>query len=103
LQLSLGVRPRINPNVIQVVDHYTKLAVVAFRSLGLMILLYAGPMLLLGILRHLAGATTASDGSKAGPAFIGWFVYGLTGVLLVLLAKPLARFAARGLGADVSM
>ena len=82
--------------------HYTKLAVVALRSLGLMILLYAIPILLLGALRHLAGATTASDGSSAGAALLGWLAYAFAGVVLLVLARPLARIAARGLDGDGS-
>ncbi len=78
--------------------HYTKLAVLAMRSFGLIILLYAVPIILLGIVRMAAGARTASDGATSSEsALFGWMVYGLAGLLLLLLAHPLGRIAARGL------
>ena len=78
--------------------HYTKLGVLVMRSLGLMILSYAIPIILWGILRVAAGARTASDGAtSSSSALLGWMTYGLAGLLLLLLAHPLARIAARGL------
>jgi hypothetical protein len=78
--------------------HYTKLGVLAMRSFGLMILFYAVPIILLGIVRVATGARTASDGAtRSESALFAWMAYGLAGLLLLLLAHPLARIAARGL------
>ncbi|HEX6052055.1 MAG TPA: hypothetical protein VFZ21_22455 [Gemmatimonadaceae bacterium] len=77
--------------------HYTKLSVLVMRSLGLMILAYALPVVLFGIVRVAAGGRTPSDGVTGASALSGWMAYGLAGVLLILLARPLARIAARGL------
>ena len=78
--------------------HYGKLAVLGMRSFGLVILLYAGPMTVWGILRVGMGVRVASDGRTAeASALLAWLVYAVAGLLLLLLARPLGQFAARGL------
>jgi hypothetical protein len=73
------------------------------RSFGLLIILYAAPVLLWGLARMAGGATIASDGrTPIRAAFLGWLFYALAGVLLLAVAKPLGRFVARGLEADGS-
>ncbi len=77
---------------------YSKLAVLLFRAFGIIMLLYAAPMLLWGMLKAFGGATTASDGSTALRSVIfAWGIYAIAGVLLLLLARPLGHIAARGL------
>lgn len=76
---------------------YSKLAAVIIRSFGLIILLYAAPMLTLGVVKVAARAVLASDGqTPIGSATLGWLLYALAGLLLFFLAKPLGRVAARG-------
>jgi hypothetical protein len=83
--------------------HYTKLAVLAMRSMGLIILFYAVPMIAWGVLRAALGATKAADGvTTTASATFAWMVYAGAGVLLILLAEPLGRFAARGLDGQTS-
>jgi len=77
---------------------YSKLAVLLFRAFGIIMLLYAVPMLLWGGLKAFGGAATASDGSTTLRSVIfAWGIYAVAGVLLLLLARPLGRVAARGL------
>jgi len=80
------------------VIQYSKLAVLLFRTSGILILLYAAPMLLWGALKAAAGGTTASDGSTSlrGVMF-AWGIYALAGILVLVLARPLGHVAARGL------
>jgi hypothetical protein len=80
------------------VIQYSKLAVLLFRAVGIIMLLYAAPMLLWGGLKAVGGATTASDGSTALRSVIfAWGIYAAAGVFLLLLARPLGHVAARGL------
>ncbi|MDB4906231.1 MAG: hypothetical protein JWO05_1015 [Gemmatimonadetes bacterium] len=81
--------------------HYTKLGVLVMRSMGLMILFYAVPIVLYGVARAAMVPTAAPDGSMW--ALLVWAVYALAGVLLLLLAQPLARIAARGLDQPTSV
>ena len=83
--------------------HYTKLAVLILRSMGLLILLYAVPIVLYGAVRVAFGATTASDGTTSSTsALFAWMIYAFAGLMLVLLAQPLAHIAARGLDVTAS-
>jgi hypothetical protein len=77
--------------------HYTKLAVLLMRSFGLIILLYAVPIVIWGLARLAFGGTMTSDGMNSFSAFVAWSIYALAGVALLRLARPLARIAARGL------
>jgi hypothetical protein len=78
--------------------HYTKLGVLLMRSMGLIILFYAVPIVLYVVARVALGAKTASDGATSSTsALFGWLAYAFAGGLLLLLAQPLARIAARGL------
>jgi hypothetical protein len=80
--------------------HYSKLAVLAVRSMGLVIVLYSVPIILFGIVRVASGAGTASDGgTSSASALFAWIAYGFAGLLLLALARPLGRIAARGLDA----
>ena len=80
------------------VIEYSKLAVLLFRTSGIMILLYATPMLLWGALKAAAGGTTASDGTTTlQSVMFAWGIYAVAGVLVLLLARPLGAVAARGL------
>jgi len=80
------------------VGHYAKLAVLALRSFALAILVYALPMCVWGILRVGMGVRVASDGqTPESSAVLGWLVYAFAGIVLLVLAKPLGRMAARGL------
>ena len=77
---------------------YSKLAILLFRAFGILMLLYATPMLLWGGLKAASGATTASDGTTSlRTAIFAWGVYAIAGVLLLLLARPLGHVAAHGL------
>lgn len=68
------------------------------RTAGLVIVLYAGPMILWGLLKLSAGGKVASDGTSSTASVItAWGVYLLAGIILLLLARPLALLAARGL------
>lgn len=68
-------------------NHYAKLGAVIMRSLGLLIMLYSIPVLIWGVLRMAGGAATASDGrTPIRAAFLGWFFYGLAGLLLLIAA-----------------
>lgn len=85
-------------------SHYAKVGVVVMRSFGLLILVYAIPVVLWGIARIATGSSTASDGhTPIRAAFLGWLFYGLAGLLLYALAKPLGRLAARGLDNQASV
>ena len=85
-------------------SHYAKLGTVIMRSFGLLIMVYTVPVLVWGVLRIAGGATTASDGNTPiVAAMMGWLFYGLAGVLLYVLAKPLGRFAARGVEDTVGL
>jgi hypothetical protein len=78
-------------------NHYAKLGAVIMRSFGLLIMVYSIPVVIWGAVRMAAGERTASDGSTPiRAAFLGWLFYGLAGLLLFSLAKPLGRLAARG-------
>jgi len=77
--------------------HYTKLAVLLLRSAGLMILLYAVPIVLWGLIRIAFGGTMSGEGMNSFSTFVAWSIYALAGVALLRLARPLARIAARGL------
>ena len=80
------------------VIQYSKLAVLLFRTFGILMLLYAAPMLLWGVLKATGGATTASDGTTSLKSVIfAWGVYALAGIVLLVLARPLGHVAARGL------
>ena len=79
--------------------HYTKLAILAFRVFGLTILLYAVPILLLGIVRILDGSAVA-EGSPDRGTFFAWLVYAIAGALMFGLARRFGRLAARGLDPD---
>ena len=77
---------------------YSKLAVLLFRTSGILILLYAVPMLLWGALKVAGGATTASDGNtNLRSVIFAWGIYAVAGVLVLVLARPLGHVAARGL------
>lgn len=78
--------------------HYTKLAVLALRSFGLVILVYAVPIVLYGMVR-IANGSAVTERNPDRSTFLGWLIYALAGVLLLVLAKPLGRFVARGLDA----
>lgn len=79
-------------------DHYTKLGVLGMRGFALIMLAYAFPMSVWGILRIGMGVRMASDGqTPESSAVLAWLVYALGGFLLLLLARPLGRLAARGL------
>ena len=83
--------------------HYGKLAVLGIRTFGLVILLYAVPMTLWGFFRVGMGVRVASDGrTSETSALLGWILYALAGLLLLLLARPLGRVAARGLDEPVA-
>ena len=77
--------------------HYTKLAVLLMRSAGLMILLYAVPIVIWGIVRIAFGGTMTAEGMNSFGTFVAWSIYALAGLALLRLARPLARIAARGL------
>ncbi|HKW09403.1 MAG TPA: hypothetical protein VJO33_03425 [Gemmatimonadaceae bacterium] len=77
---------------------YSKLATLLFRASGIVALLYAAPMLLWGVLKASAGATTASDGAtNLRSVILAWGIYAVGGVLLLVLARPLGQIAAHGL------
>ena len=77
---------------------YTRLAILLLRTMGLIMLFYAVPMLAWGLLKAASGGTTASDGATNLQSIIfAWGVYAVAGVLLLLLARPLAHVAAHGL------
>jgi hypothetical protein len=80
------------------VGHYTRLAVVAFRVFGLIILFYAVPITLIGVVR-VANGTALRDRNPEPGTMVAWAAYTLAGLLFVVLARPLGRFAARGLDA----
>ena len=77
--------------------HYTRLATLAFRVFGLMIVLYAVPLVLFSLVM----VVTAGAPSQQPPpgTVIAWALYALVGVVLLTMARPLARMAARGLDA----
>lgn len=77
--------------------HYTKLGVLALRSFGLVILLYAVPIVAWGFVRLGIGELTAAERAEAVSSLFGWCVYAVAGLLLLKFARPLARIAARGL------
>jgi hypothetical protein len=80
------------------VFEYRKLAIVLLRTMGIAMLLYAGPMVLWGVVKATAGGTTASDGTTNLRSIIfAWGIYAVAGLLLLLLARPLAHVAAQGL------
>jgi hypothetical protein len=81
--------------------HYTKLAILAFRVFGLIVLSYAIPILLYGVVRVANGSAVAARNPDES-TFLGWLIYGLAGLLLLLLAKPLGRIAARGFDVPAS-
>jgi hypothetical protein len=77
---------------------HEKTGVVVIRCLALVMLVYAVPIVLYGLFRISAGATTASDGvTSSADALTGWAVYAIGGILLFFLARPLARVATRDL------
>ena len=79
--------------------HYTKLAILLLRSMGIIMLLYAGPMVVWGLLKAAFGATTASDGAtNLRTVVLAWGMYAVAGFLTLLLARPLAHVASQGLG-----
>ena len=83
--------------------NYTKLATVLFRAFGILMLLYATPMLLWAALKAASGAATASDGTTSlQSVMFAWGVYAVAGIVVLLLSRPLARVAARGLEDSVS-
>ena len=84
--------------------YYAKVGTVVMLSFGLMILLYTLPVLIWGIVRIGSGAAVASNGNTPiRAAFLSWLFYGLAGVLVYALAKPLGRLTARGLDDEGSI
>lgn len=77
--------------------HYTKLAVLLIRTMGLMILLYSVPVIIWGLFRAAAGATASDGVTSSARALLEWLFYGLAGLLLSVFALPLGRLAGRGL------
>jgi hypothetical protein len=55
-------------------------------------------MVLYGVVR-IANGSAVAERNPDRSTFLGWVVYGLAGVLLLLLAKPLGHLAAGGLDA----
>lgn len=83
-------------------SHYTKLAILLMRTMGLMILVYSGPVIIWGLFRAAAGATASDGVTSSARALLEWLTYGLAGLLLFLLALPLGRLAGRGLDEELS-
>ena len=75
--------------------HYTKLATLAFRVFGLSILLYAVPIILFSLVTVVTARSPAEQPPRN--TVLGWMVYALVGVVLLVCARPLGRLAARGL------
>lgn len=96
-QLNVGVGQADTPLTDFTVAHYTKLGVLALRSFGLIILLYAVPIVAWGALRLTIGELSAAERAVGVSSLFGWFIYAVAGVLLLKFAHPLARIAARGL------
>ena len=77
--------------------HYSKLAILGMRSFGLIILAYALPMSVWGILRLGMGARVASDGqTPESSALLAWLVYAIAGLLLLLLLGPSSEWRRVG-------
>ena len=85
------------------VTHYTKLALLLLRSMGIVMLVYASPMVVWGLLKGASGATTASDGTtNLRSVVLAWGMYAVAGLLLLLLARPFAHVAAHGLDDSIT-
>ena len=77
---------------------YPKLAILLFRTSGMVMILYTVPMLLWGVLNSAAGATTASNGATNLRSIIyAWGIYAAVGAVTLILARPLGHVAAKGL------
>jgi hypothetical protein len=85
------------------VGHYTKLAIIALRASGMLIMLYALPMFLYAFVFFLVAgpARTSAPGARpaasTGSTPLAWLLYGLVGVALYALAVPFGRQVARDL------
>jgi hypothetical protein len=79
-------------------SNYTKLAIVLLRVFGIVMLGYAAPMLLLAILGMVSGSSSASGGTTGlGGMALAWGAYAVGGIVVLILSRPLARLATRGL------
>ena len=77
--------------------HYTKLGILGLRCFGLVILLYAVPIVVYGVLRLALLGPSLPDRSETLGGLLQWGIYAGAGILLVKLARPLGDIAARGL------
>ena len=75
--------------------HYTRLATLAFRVFGFLILFYAVPIVLFSLVTVVTARTPAEQPPRT--TVLAWAVYALAGGLLLTFARPLGRIAARGL------
>jgi hypothetical protein len=76
---------------------YAKLGVLLIRSVALTMLTYASPIILWDVVRTAVGGHTPPSGTTGANTLAGLMADALAGILLLLLARPLARIAARGL------
>ena len=81
-------------------SQYAKLAIVIIRCFGTVMVLYAGPVILLGLLKLTLRGNRAADGVTTASATTGWAFYLLGGVLLLAFARPIGQWVARGLDAS---
>jgi hypothetical protein len=56
--------------------------------------MYAVLIVLYGLVR-IANGSAVTERNPDRSTLLGWLIYAMAGVLLLLLAKPLGRFAAR--------
>lgn len=80
------------------VSHYTKLAVLVMRSIGVLIVVYGLLMLGVGIVVYVAGWSQGSQPGNLGVAGLVWLgAYVVAGALLLVLARPLGAMIGRSL------
>lgn len=83
-------------------SHYRKLAILGFRTLGTMMLLYCVPLTIYAIYR-IGGLPDTPERHERSTAAVGWVLYALIGVCFIVLSRPLGVFAARGLAPSPEM
>jgi hypothetical protein len=74
------------------VTQYTKLGILLVRIFGMLMVLYAIPMVIVSVLAAIAAGEAGTESSYQ--SLVLWLAYGVAGAAAYFLAVPIARRAA---------
>lgn len=77
--------------------HYTKLAILFIRAFGVTAIVYAASMLVWFVTASALRLGGPERGAERGLGMIGWLVYLVCSIVLLIFAQPLGKYASRGL------